>query len=454
MKRSAGIFHALALALVLCVFGGAQASARSALVLTLDGGIGPATTEYVRRGLEAAAERKAELVVLRMNTPGGLDSATRDIVRLILASPVPVAAFVAPSGARAASAGTYILYASHLAAMAPATNLGAATPVRMGGGQTPGVGKEGEKKEPSGDAMERKVINDSVAWIRGLAQLHGRNADWAERAVREGASLTATDAAKLGVIELLAPDTRDLLRQADGRNVQVFGEQRTLATANLEIEAYDPDWRLRILSAIANPNIAYILLIAGVYGLLFEIISPGAMIPGALGGVFLLVGLYALNLLDVSVAGGLLILLGIAFMAAEALTPAFGIFGVAGVLAFVAGSLFLFREAPPEMSLSPWVIASATALTAGVFAWAAVTGLRQWRKPVTSGEAEYANARGSVLDWAGGEGHVHFHGETWRARSVSHFAAGDNVRILRREGLTLIVEPDGATTGNGDLHAV
>lgn len=447
----------LAAALACLAVSGAlsEAQKRSTLVVTIDGGIGPATTEYVRRGLETAAERDAPLVVLRINTPGGLDSATRDIVQLILASPVPVAAFVSPSGARAASAGTYILYASHIAAMAPATNLGAATPVRIGGGgQTPGAGKEGEKKEPAADALERKVINDSVAWIRGLAQLYGRNADWAEHAVREGVSLASTEALELGVVEMIASDTNDLLRQADGRTVRIAGAPRTLSIADVEAEAYDADWRLRILAALSNPNIAYVLLVVGVYGLLFEILSPGAMIPGALGAVFLLVGLYALNMLDVSVAGGLLLLLGLAFMAAEALTPTFGIFGIAGLLAFVAGSIFLFREAPPGFALSPWVIASATLVTAGVFAWAATAGFRQLRQPVTSGDAEYENARAVVVDWSGGEGRVRFRGELWSARSGARFDPGDGVRIVRRDGLTFIVEPAPEATINGDLHAV
>lgn len=454
MKRTVRSVHALALAVMLVCLAMSGAGARPALIVTIDGGIGPATTEYVRRGLEAAAERDAPLVVLRMNTPGGLDSATRDIVRLILASPVPVAAFVAPSGARAASAGTYILYASHIAAMAPATNLGAATPVRIGAGQTPTPGKEGEKKEPAGDALERKIINDSVAWIRGLAQLHGRNADWAERAVREGVSLASSDALELGVIELIASDTRELLQKIDGRAVRVSGDPRTLSVAGVEAENFDPDWRLRILAAISNPNIAYVLLIAGVYGLIFEILSPGAMIPGALGAVFLLVGLYALNMLDVSIAGGLLLLLGIGFMAAEALTPTFGIFGIAGVLAFVVGSIFLFREAPPGFALSPWVIASATAVTAGIFAWAAAAGVRQLRKPVTSGDAEYANARAVVVDWSGGEGRVRFHGELWNARSSARFHPDAAVRIVRRDGLTLVVEPTPEAKIDGDLHAI
>jgi membrane-bound serine protease (ClpP class) len=339
--------------------------------------------------------------------------------------------------------------------MAPATNLGAATPIRIGGGQTPAGGKEDAKKEPAGpDALERKVVNDSVAWIRGLAQLHGRNAEWAEKAVREGVSLTSAEALDLGVIDALAIDASELLQKIDGRTVRVANIPRTLSTTGVELERFDPDWRLRILSAIANPNIAYILLIAGVYGLLFEALSPGAMVPGVVGAVSLLVGLYALNILDVNIAGGLLLLLGLAFMAAEALTPTFGILGIAGVLTFVAGSIFLFKDAPPEFALSPWVIAIATAMSAGVFAWAAIAGVRELRRPVRSGDAEYDHAIAEVMEWSGQAGWVRFHGEIWRAEGPSGLVEGQRARIARREGLTLFLEPRPAPSIKGEPHAL
>jgi membrane-bound serine protease (ClpP class) len=416
-----------------------------AYVLDVEGPIGPATTEYLERGLEMAQDDRAVVVVLRMNTPGGLDTAMREIIAAILASPVPVAAFVAPSGARAASAGTYILYASHVAAMAPGTNLGAATPVQIGGG-SPFRGRDGQDEEPRkgaapSDPSERKLVNDAVAYIRSLAELRGRNADWAEAAVREGASLSARAAREADVVEIIANDVGDLLDQAAGRTVQVRGRSTTLDTAGLEIVAFEPDWRTRLLATITNPNVAYLLLLIGIYGIIFEFFSPGIIFSGVIGAICLLLGLFALNLLPINHAGLALIGLGIALMVAEAFTPSFGIFGIGGIVAFAIGSTMLFEGDLPDFSVSVSlpVVVTATLLSGALLIIGAAAAVRAHRRRVATGEAELIGSTGHVLQWSGAQGQVRVHGERWLARAGADLRPGQPVRVVARDGLTLVV---------------
>lgn len=417
------------------------------LVFDLDGAVGPATMEYLQRGLAIAAERKAELAVIRMDTPGGLDSSTREIIADILASPVPVAVFVTPAGARAASAGTYILYASHLAAMTPGAHLGAATPVQMGGssplmperGEAAGEGSDGTQAQP--DAMTAKVTNDAVAYIRSLAGLHGRNADWAELAVRRAETLTATEALDQGVIEILTRDLDGLLAAADGRTVALNGEARVLNTAGAQVETLSPNWRAQILAVITNPNIAYLLMMIGIYGLIFEFTSPGAVGPGAVGAVSLLLGLFALNMLPVDYAGVALIALGIGLLLVEALAPGFGIFGAAGALALALGSVMLFRDVP-GFKLSPYVILVTVGVSLTFFVIVLRAAVQASRHAVATGQAALLNARAVVQSWAEGQGYVHAQGEDWHARSSTPLVPGQTVRIADRDGLTLTVEPE------------
>ncbi|RME34421.1 MAG: nodulation protein NfeD [Gammaproteobacteria bacterium] len=442
----------------------AQPGQGAVMVLPLEGTIGPATADLVARTLERAAERNAALLVLQIDTPGGLDLSMRDIVKRILASPVPVVGYVAPSGARAASAGTFILYACHVAAMAPGTSLGAATPVRIGGGppilprggappdeEGPGKkgGREGKEEAPSPppDALQRKVVNDAVAYIRGLAELRGRNAEWAERAVREGASLPAHEALALGVTDLVARDLSDLLQQLEGRTVTLAGEPRTLHVTGLEVERVEPDWRSRLLAVITNPNVAYLLLIIGIYGLIFEFSSPGAILPGVAGGICLLLALFAFQLLPVSYAGLALVLLGAGLMVAEAFVPSFGVLGIGGLIAFVIGSILLIDVDQPGYGIEPWLI-GAVALFSGLF-FILVIGMavRAQRKPVVSGREELLGARGVALEDFGGRGRVRVHGETWHALTEHPLRRGQEVRVTGISGLTLRVEPlSGART--------
>jgi len=440
-------------ALVFCLFclaGAAGAAQQSVLLLAIDGAIGPSIADYFGRGLKKAAEQGAELVIVQVDTPGGLDLSMRRMIKDILASPVPVAVFVHPSGARAASAGTYLLYASHIAAMSPATNLGAATPVQIGGGG--GKPQEPVKPEPakpgaresepaSGDAMNRKAVSDAVAYIKGLAQLRGRNVQWAEKAVREAVSLPADEALAIKVVDVLATDVADLLAKVDGRSVEVHGGRRVLHTKGAQVVRVDPDWRSRLLGVITDPSMAYILLLIGFYGLLLEFYSPGMVFPGVIGAVSLLVALYAFQMLPVNYAGLALIVLGIGFMAAELFVTSYGALGIGGTIAFVIGSILLIDTDMPGYDI-PWFLIGALAVLSLVF-FAFVIGLamRSRKQPVVSGREEMIGAIGEVVEQRGGDFWARVHSELWRVNSVTPLEMNQRVRVVGIDGLNLTVEP-------------
>jgi membrane-bound serine protease (ClpP class) len=446
---------------VLClgfVPGRASSQPTSVGLLQIEGAIGPATVDYVERGFAKALEEGMALIVLRMDTPGGLADSMRVIIKEILAAPVPVVGYVAPSGAHAASAGTYILYACHVAAMAPGTNLGAATPVQIGGGgfppgspQQPDDGQdrggggeggdeaEGERPQPTA-GMEDKIVNDAVAYIRSLAQLRGRNPDWAERAVREAASLSAHEALELDVIDLVAADLDELLRKVDGRQVPIAGRELTLETDEHTLVRFEPDWRTELLSIITNPNVAYILMLIGIYGIILEFYNPGMMLPGVIGAISLLLALYAFQVLPVSYAGLALIGLGMAMMVGEMLMPSFGALGIGGIIAFVVGSIMLIDIEAPGFGIS-WQLIGGVALAAASMLLLLMTMFaRSRQRPVATGQEEMVGSRARVIEWGGGEGRVRIHGEMWHARGPAALQPGQEVRVIGIDGLTLTVE--------------
>jgi len=436
----------------------------SAVLLSIDGPIGPAVSDHVRRGLGEADDLGAVIVVLQMNTPGGLDSSMREIIQDILSSPVPVIVFVSPSGARAASAGTYILYAAHIAAMAPGTSVGAATPVQIGGGfpefpspddkeQKPAGEDEGAAEDTADGAADEtkpagpyptiadKAVSDAVAYIRSLAQLRGRNVEWAEKAVLEAASLSAEDALSEGVTDLLANDIDDLLQKVDGRTVTVGDDERQLATASLGIIKIEPDWRTNLLAVITDPNIAYLLLLGGIYGLLLEFYT-GTVFAGVFGAISLVLGLYALHVLPISFAGAALIGIGTVLLIAEAIVPSFGILGFGGVIAFVVGSVLLIDTDVPGFGISRMLIGSVALVGSTMILITAIMLMRSRRRAVVSGVEEMIGSPGSVIEWSGEAGRVRVHGEIWQATGAVPPSAGSKIRVTGIEGLTLVVEPE------------
>nr|WP_269807209.1 MULTISPECIES: nodulation protein NfeD [Pseudomonas putida group] len=428
------------LLLLLGITPGGQAAPGAVWVLGIDDAIGPASADYLVRSLGQAQAQGAQLVVIRMDTPGGLDSAMRQMIKAILASSVPVASYVAPSGARAASAGTYILYASHIAAMAPGTNLGAATPVRIGG--APGTPSDDKAKGGDDETLARKQVNDAAAYIRGLAQMRGRNADWAEKAVREAVSLSANEALRLNVIDQVADDLPDLLRELDGKTLQVAGQPRQLQTAGASVVEHLPDWRTRVLAVITNPSVALVLIMIGVYGLLFEFMNPGSAVGGVVGGICLLLALYALQLLPVSFAGVALILLGITFMIAEAFLPSFGVVGFGGIVAFVVGALILIDTDAPGFGIPLALIGTLALLSALLIGGVLGMALKARRRALVSGDAGLVGSLVTVTQVMASDpfcGVVLAQGEQWQVQCATPLQTGQNVRVTARHGVMLEV---------------
>jgi membrane-bound serine protease (ClpP class) len=483
-----GLILAFATMLVALAKEETQDNSPRAAILEIKGAIGPATAQYLNRGFKIAHEQKVDLIILEMNTPGGLVTSTREIVTEILTAKVPVAVYVSPAGAHAASAGTYILYAGHVAAMTPGTNVGAATPVQMNGPGAPGKDSEKKKdltekilekltegkkkdteetenpKEKEGsdknqksgkvsndtadepdqklapdDPMKSKMVNDLVAYIKSLAQLRNRNVEWAEKAVREAASLPSKEALEIKVIDLTARDMGELLEKIDGRVVELGKTNVTIRTKGMVTERIKPDWQMKFLSVITNPNVAFILMLIGIYGILFEFWHPGLVGPGVIGGICLLLGLYAMNILPLNYTGAGLVLLGLAFMTAEAFLPSFGILGIGGLIGFVFGATLLFDAESPEFRLS-WPVIISTSIFCGLlfiivlgFAW------RSMRKPATSGTGTMIGNPAEILEWAKGEGLIWADGERWKAVGDAKFKKGQNVEIKKVDGLNVVV---------------
>ena len=412
---------------------------------TIDGAIGVATERQLTQALEHTRDVNGRYLLIQMDTPGGLVTSTRNIIRQMLASEVPIIVYVAPSGARAASAGTFILYASHFAAMAPGTNLGAATPIQLGGSPQPTPSPQPANDDRNTDEQpgnaEQKAINDAIAQLRSLAQLRGRDADFAERAVRNAATLTASEALDQGVIEAVAPDTASLLAQMHGRTIMLGTGSHVLSTRGLTLVMHEPDWQTRLLAVITDPNIAFIMLMVGFYGLLFEFMNPGALVPGVIGAISLLVALTSLSMLPLQYAAIALVVLGIALMVAEVFVSGFGILGLGGIAAVIAGGAFLFDPDGADFNFGvAWPVLVATALTSGALLFASAgAALRSRRRPVVSGSEGLTGSVATVVEWGGVHGRVRVQGEMWAAESGEVLAPGDSVRVTGRRGLTLIV---------------
>ncbi|MDM8564251.1 nodulation protein NfeD [Candidatus Halobeggiatoa sp. HSG11] len=417
--------------LLFIVFISFQANAKNeAWLLKIDGAIGPATADYVKRSLADAQSSGVRLIILQMDTPGGLDISMRDIVQSIIASSIPVVTYVSPSGARAASAGTYILYASHIAAMAPGTNLGAATPVQIAA-----------TTKPESNTMKNKMVNDAEAYLLSLAQMHGRNPNWAMEAVRDSASLPAQEALKKNVIDLIAVNQKQLLAKINAKSVKLLGQDHRILTDGIKITVLEPDWRNKLLTIISNPNVAYILLLLGIYGIFFELYSPGSILPGVVGGISILLALFAFQILPVNFSGIALILLGITFLIAEAFVPSFGALGIGGLVAFIIGSVILIDTEVQDYTISRPLIGGLSIVTVAFFLWVLKVFIKIRTKQALGGHEEMIGEEGKCLSNDDGNLRVFVHSEAWKAQASVPIEPGQRVRVIEVQGLLLKVEP-------------
>lgn len=426
--------------LALLFFPGVAMGGGKVLVVPVQGAIGPVTQDLVLRGLEQAREESAALVILEMNTPGGLDTSMREIIRAILASPIPVATYVSPSGSRAASAGTYILYASHVAAMTPASNLGSATPVQIGGLPSLPGPESDEKPEVAAGSMEKKIVNDAAAYIRGLANLRGRNAEWAEEAVRDAVNLTATEALDKGVIDIVATSENDLLKQLDGRVLETEFGPVTLSLDAPAVERIEPNWRSELLAVITDPNIALLLMMVGVYGLFIEFSNPGFILPGVLGVISLLLAAYAFQMLPVNYVGLALVTVGIVFILAEFFVTSGGILGGGGLVALVIGAVILFDD--QYLSVSIPLIGGIALVAGGFLLWIIERFAKLRHSQVVSGMEYMIGRYGNATQAFQGKGGVLVDGEYWTAHSAAPIDADQAIKVISADGMVLEVIPE------------
>jgi len=412
------------------------ATTSTIIKLEIKGAIGPASSYYLEEAMADALRQNAQMVLIELDTPGGLSTSMREMIQEITNSTIPVIIYVSPKGARAASAGTYLIYASHVAAMAPGTNLGAATPVNLM--PTPKI-PDLNSSAPS--TLEKKAINDAMAYIKSLAELNDRNVSWALDAVKEAKSISAKDALRYGVIDLIAEDTNELLNKLEGRAVTVSGKSVVLRTKGSTIKTFEADWKTQLLTIITNPNIAYIFLLIAIYGIFFELMNPGGLFPGVIGVISGVIALYALNMIPFNYAGLLLIILGIAFMIAEVLIVGFGILGIGGVAAFAFGSLLLFDTETLGSGVSIPLIIAFSLVSIGFFIFVLRFLLHSRSVKVVTGIDEMVGAAAEVLESTKDGYRVRCHSEIWYATSDSVLKAGQNVQVESLSGLILHVNP-------------
>ncbi|MFZ9035334.1 MAG: NfeD family protein [Francisellaceae bacterium] len=422
-----------------------------AVILTISGGIGPATEEYIQSGFEYATNQAAKVVIIEIDTPGGLADAMRGMIQTMLNSAIPTVVYVYPPGGHAASAGTFLLYAADIAAMAPGTNVGAASPVNIGGTPpstpTPNpedipIDEKGQQK-PKDDksTIEKKVFNDSAAYIRALAEMNGRNAKWAEMAVTEAATLTAEEALKENVINVVAMDIPDLLRQINGMDVDVNGKKVTLDTNAMQVEYFEPGWRLEFLQIITDPSIAYLLLVIGVWLLFFEFAHPGLFLPGILGIISILIAIYGLHMLPISYVGLMLMFLGVVLLIAEAFITSFGFLGIGGVVAFTIGSIMLVDTGVPGYEIAMPLILAVSIVTGIFFLLIVHLAIRSYRHRVISGQEGMIGQSGRILVDEDGSKWLFVNGERWRVSHPENYHKHQSVEITDAKGFVLDVKP-------------